>query len=65
MLRSNSAALVQNWRLGYRRPRGRPQGIRRPAGTRYTPIPFAQNLEAMHLPDADGVVAKVQKLMAV
>ena len=32
-------------------------------GARYTPIPFAQNLEAMHFPDAAGVVAKAHALM--
>jgi pyruvate/2-oxoglutarate/acetoin dehydrogenase E1 component/TPP-dependent pyruvate/acetoin dehydrogenase alpha subunit len=32
-------------------------------GARYTPIPFAQNLEAMHFPDAAGVAAKAKSLM--
>ena len=32
-------------------------------GARYTPVPFAQNLEAMHFPNADGIVAKVASLM--
>jgi pyruvate/2-oxoglutarate/acetoin dehydrogenase E1 component/TPP-dependent pyruvate/acetoin dehydrogenase alpha subunit len=32
-------------------------------GARYTPVPFAQNLEAMHFPNADGVAAKVHALM--
>jgi pyruvate/2-oxoglutarate/acetoin dehydrogenase E1 component len=32
-------------------------------GARYTPVPFAQNLEAMHFPNADGVAAKIRALM--
>ncbi|MBL0923627.1 MAG: dehydrogenase E1 component subunit alpha/beta [Sphingomonadaceae bacterium] len=32
-------------------------------GARYTPVPFAQNLEAMHFPNAEGVVAKARALM--
>jgi pyruvate/2-oxoglutarate/acetoin dehydrogenase E1 component/TPP-dependent pyruvate/acetoin dehydrogenase alpha subunit len=32
-------------------------------GARYTPVPFAQNLEAMHFPNAAGVVAKASTLM--
>ena len=32
-------------------------------GARYTPVPFAQNLEAMHFPNADTVVVKVHALM--
>jgi 2-oxoisovalerate dehydrogenase E1 component len=32
-------------------------------GARYTPVPFAQNLEAMHFPNADGVVARARTLM--
>ncbi len=31
-------------------------------GARYTPVPFAQNLEAMHFPNADGIVAKATAL---
>jgi len=34
-------------------------------GARYTPVPFAQNLEAMHFPNADGIVAKANTLLAV
>ena len=34
-------------------------------GARYTPVPFAQNLEAMHFPNAAGLVAKVDGLMSV
>ena len=34
-------------------------------GARYTPVPFAQNLEAMHFPNAAGLVAKVDQLMSV
>ncbi len=33
-------------------------------GARYTPVPFAQNLEAMHFPNADGIVAKARALLA-
>lgn len=33
-------------------------------GARYTPVPFAQNLEAMHFPNADGIVAKAHSLMS-
>ena len=33
-------------------------------GARYTPVPFAQNLEAMHFPNADGIIAKAMALMA-
>lgn len=32
-------------------------------GARYTPVPFAQNLEAMHFPDAARVAAKAVALM--
>ncbi len=32
-------------------------------GARYTPVPFAQNLEAMHFPSADGIVAKAYSLL--
>ena len=32
-------------------------------GARYTPVPFAQNLEAMHFPNADGVAAKARAMM--
>lgn len=32
-------------------------------GARYTPVPFAQNLEAMHFPNAAGVVARAQTLV--
>ncbi len=32
-------------------------------GARYTPVPFAQNLEAMHFPNAQGIIAKAVKLM--
>jgi pyruvate/2-oxoglutarate/acetoin dehydrogenase E1 component len=32
-------------------------------GGRYTPIPFAQNLETMHFPDAAGIAAKAAQLM--
>lgn len=32
-------------------------------GARYTPIPFAQNLEAMHFPDAARIVARAQSLL--
>lgn len=32
-------------------------------GARYTPIPFAQNLEALHFPDAAGVAAAAKALM--
>ncbi|MEG3155667.1 alpha-ketoacid dehydrogenase subunit alpha/beta [Sphingomonas sp. RB1R13] len=34
-------------------------------GARYTPVPFAQNLEAMHFPNAAGLVAKVEQLLNV
>ncbi|UVO49675.1 dehydrogenase E1 component subunit alpha/beta [Sphingomonas sp. SUN019] len=33
-------------------------------GARYTPIPFAQNLEAMHFPGAEGIAAKARAVMA-
>ena len=33
-------------------------------GARYTPVPFAQNLEEMHFPNADTIVAKVHTLLA-
>jgi 2-oxoisovalerate dehydrogenase E1 component len=33
-------------------------------GARYTPVPFAQGLEAMHFPDAAAIVAKARALMA-
>jgi 2-oxoisovalerate dehydrogenase E1 component len=33
-------------------------------GARYTPIPFSQTLEALHFPNAVGVVAKTKALMA-
>lgn len=33
-------------------------------GAQYTPVPFAQNLEEMHFPNADGIVGKAQNLMA-
>lgn len=32
-------------------------------GARYTPVPFAQNLEAMHFPNAEGIVAKATAMM--
>jgi pyruvate/2-oxoglutarate/acetoin dehydrogenase E1 component len=32
-------------------------------GARYTPIPFAQNLEAIHFPDSSAVVAKARSLL--
>lgn len=32
-------------------------------GARYTPVPFAQNLEAMHFPDAARIAAKAVALM--
>ncbi|QMW23086.1 alpha-ketoacid dehydrogenase subunit alpha/beta [Sandaracinobacteroides saxicola] len=32
-------------------------------GARYTPIPFAQNLESMHFPDAAGIVRKARALL--
>ncbi len=32
-------------------------------GARYTPIPFAQNLEAMHFPDAARIAARAAALM--
>jgi pyruvate/2-oxoglutarate/acetoin dehydrogenase E1 component/TPP-dependent pyruvate/acetoin dehydrogenase alpha subunit len=32
-------------------------------GARYTPIPFAQNLEAMHFPNAAGIAEKAKSLM--
>jgi pyruvate/2-oxoglutarate/acetoin dehydrogenase E1 component/TPP-dependent pyruvate/acetoin dehydrogenase alpha subunit len=34
-------------------------------GARYTPIPFAQNLEAMHFPNAAGIAEKAKAVMAV
>ena len=33
-------------------------------GGRYTPVPFAQSLEALHFPDAAGIAAKATALMA-
>ncbi len=33
-------------------------------GARYTPIPFSKPLEALHFPDAAGIVAKAKAVMA-
>jgi 2-oxoisovalerate dehydrogenase E1 component len=33
-------------------------------GARYTPVPFAQNLEAMHFPNAEAIAAKAKALLA-
>jgi pyruvate/2-oxoglutarate/acetoin dehydrogenase E1 component len=33
-------------------------------GARYTPIPFAQNLEAMHFPDAQRIADKARAMLA-
>lgn len=32
-------------------------------GARYTPIPFSQKLEAMHFPNAEGVIATVKSIL--
>jgi len=32
-------------------------------GGRYTPIPFAQGLEALHFPDATGIAARARQMM--
>lgn len=34
-------------------------------GAAYTPIPFAQNLESLHFPNAEGVKAKARALMGM
>ncbi|MEO6113492.1 MAG: dehydrogenase E1 component subunit alpha/beta [Sphingomicrobium sp.] len=33
-------------------------------GARYTPVPFAQNLEALHFPDAERIMSRARDLLA-